>query len=179
MKSKVGIELEKLDLAGVLERHGFKDAVFTKGGKEIRVKGIKSFFKFVKEPYRSKPGKVKDVIAEGDVDKLVKLQSKIEKLLDKEEFLTNVQKKSIDDSFINLEETINESITGQIFDMELLLVYMPLEFMLDNTAFNPVDSNVEINGLLGPTNSNETITIYVNNTIASGTVTTLLLPSLP
>ncbi len=65
----------------------------------------------------------------------------------------------------DLREIVNDSITGDAYDMELLLVYMPLEFMLDGTDFVPVNANVEIAGLIGPTNSTDPITIYVNNTV--------------
>ena len=107
MKSEVGIRLEKIYQEGILERAGFKDAIFTKGGKEIQVTGLKQFYNFIKKPFRIKPEKTKEVIAVENLDKLINAQKGIENLSEKALRLKEIEKRSIDDSFRFLEETIN------------------------------------------------------------------------
>jgi len=109
MKSDVGLALEKLDISGQLERLGFKDAIFTKGGKKIKTKGIKSFFNYVKKPFKAKPAKVVSEIAEGNIPKLIKLQKGIENLSTKATKLKGIDKRSIDDAYRFLEDTIQQA----------------------------------------------------------------------
>jgi hypothetical protein len=93
-KSDTGIELEKLHLDGILERRGFKTQ--------------KDFFNYVKNPYKVKPAYLTEKIAKGNLKKIIKLQEKVENLAMKSGKLKAIDKKSIDDSYVFLEDTINK-----------------------------------------------------------------------
>lgn len=108
LESPIGVKLEKLYEDGVLERAGFKDVVFKKGDKAITVSGLKQFFKFVTKPFT--PGKVKttEKTLVGNENRLVKLQSLIERYMAKSKTLSEIDKRSINDSFRYLEKNIND-----------------------------------------------------------------------
>jgi len=97
LKSDIGIEVERLFEGGVLERSGFKT--------------IESFFDFVKKPFKLKPEKVGEVALKGNIQKLIKLQSQIEKLGRKSTGLKELDKRSIDDAYRFWEETISKLTT--------------------------------------------------------------------
>jgi len=94
MKSDVGMELNKLYESGVLERSGFKT--------------LESFFEYVKKPFKLKPEKISEVALRGNIQKLIKLQSQIEKLGRKATGLKELDKRSIDDAFRFWEDTISK-----------------------------------------------------------------------
>jgi len=94
LKSDIGFELEKLYQGGILERRGFKT--------------MKSFFDYAKEPFKKTPEVIKEITAKGNLSKLIKLQSQIEKLSQKAGKLGEVDKRSIDDAFRFWEETISK-----------------------------------------------------------------------
>lgn len=93
MKSDIGKTLDQLDINGILERSGFKTT--------------KELFDFIKKPFTSKAEKVGEVLLKGDLDKLVRVQTQIEELGRLAENVKGIDKASINDSFINLEKTIN------------------------------------------------------------------------
>jgi len=93
-KSKLGIQLEKLELDGVLERAGFSSR--------------ENFFKNIKQPFKKTIEKVKEVKAVGNLPKIIKAQKGVENLSDALTGFRNIDKKSIDDSFRFLEKTIND-----------------------------------------------------------------------
>jgi hypothetical protein len=107
IKSDVGIKLEKLYQEGVLERAGFKDAIFKKGDKEIKTTGLKQFFNFVKKPFKALPEKEALRVQAGSIPKVIQLQKQIEKLAPKAAKLRSIDKRSIDDAYRYLEDTLN------------------------------------------------------------------------
>lgn len=92
--SRVGIEVEKLFEEGVLERSGFKS--------------IKDFYESAIGKYVPETSKVVEGVAEGDVNKLISIQKQIEKLTPKLEKAKGIDKRSIDDSYRFLEDTISK-----------------------------------------------------------------------
>jgi len=98
LKSKAGIELEKLFEEGVLQRSGFNS--------------VPDFFNIVKKPFKSATKGAKEVVLKGDANKIVQLQKAIEGLSTKAGKLRGVDKRSIDDSYRFLEDTISK-ITGK------------------------------------------------------------------
>lgn len=100
MQSGVGLELEKLWMDGVLERNGFKGAA----------KAMKDFYNLSKKPYQKETITETVDVMQGNVKKIVELQKKIESLTSKASNLSEIDKKSINNSFINLERNINESL---------------------------------------------------------------------
>ena len=99
MKSSVGVKLEKLYINGGLERNGFKN--------------MEDFFKQVKSPYKAPDIGVKEVVQKGDVKKIIDLQKRVEQLVAKSEKLSDIEKTSINDSFINLERQISDLRFGK------------------------------------------------------------------
>lgn len=94
IKSPSGIKLEQLYEDGVLQRNGFKT--------------MESLFKYVKEPYKITGGKTVQTTARGNIDKVIQLQKRIESLLTKSKTVTEIDKRSINDSFRYLEQNIND-----------------------------------------------------------------------
>ncbi len=92
--SRVGIEVEKLFQEGVLERSGFKS--------------IKDFYESAIGKYVPETSKVVEGVAEGDVNKLISIQKQIEKLTSKLENVKGIDKRSINDSYRFLEDTISK-----------------------------------------------------------------------
>lgn len=93
-RSADGIELEKLDLDGVLQREGFPT--------------MEKFFDYVKNPFKEAVEKVSDDVMEGDIQKIIALQKKIEQMASKSVLLTDIEKRSINDSFRHLERNISD-----------------------------------------------------------------------
>lgn len=94
LKSKTGIALEKLEVSGDLQRQGFKS--------------MRNFFDTVKKPFKEGAEKI---TKEGEAIRgaqLVKLQTKIEKTREKLAKIKDIDKKSLDNSFIHLEKKIND-----------------------------------------------------------------------
>ena len=87
-------ELEALYNGGLLERNGFKS--------------IKEFVDYAKAPAAKIPGKVVETTLEGDLNKLIKLQKEIEKLTPKLKDVKDINKRSINDSFRFLEDSISK-----------------------------------------------------------------------
>ena len=101
INSDVGIALEKLDVNGDLQRQGFKS--------------MQDFFDFVKNPYKEASSKVVPTVAEGDMKKIIQLQKQVEQLTAKSTTLSEIDKRSINDSFRSLERQISgltETKTG-------------------------------------------------------------------
>lgn len=93
MKTPDGIQLEKAFVNGDLNQF----------------KSMEDFFDVVKNPFKAGSKEVKDAVLEkGSPRKLVSLQKDIEKLTEKATTLTDIEKKSIDDSFRVLEKQIND-----------------------------------------------------------------------
>ena len=112
MASNTGVKLEGLYENGVLERNGFKDAIFKKGDKEIKVTGIKQFFNFVKKPFKELPVRESTSVLKGKVDKLIKLTKGDERLRLEKEILENVDLLSTEDAvrfFTNLSDDIKST----------------------------------------------------------------------
>jgi CRISPR/Cas system CSM-associated protein Csm2 small subunit len=93
-KSDVGIEVEKLYREGVLERNGFKNP--------------QDLFNFIKNKYEKIPESISEKTLTGNIQKLINIQKQIEKLTPKLEKVKNIDKRSIDDSYRFLEDTINK-----------------------------------------------------------------------
>lgn len=93
-RSADGIELEKLNINGILDENNFKS--------------MKEFFDYVKNPYKAATEKVVEDVSEGSLNKIVALQKKIAQMTAKSEFITDIQKRSINDSFLHLERNIND-----------------------------------------------------------------------
>jgi len=108
LKSPLGIKLERAYENGVLERAGFPDSIFKKGDKEITVTGMKQMFNFVKKPFTPAKTLVRERAVEGDMKKIIALQKRIEALTAKSSKLKTIDKTSINNSFINLENNISE-----------------------------------------------------------------------
>lgn len=92
--SNTGIELEKLYVNGDLERSGFQS--------------MEKFFRYVKDPYNKVETTVKEVVAIGNLKKLVNIQKKIEEFGRKTINLNELDKRSINDSFRFLEDSLNK-----------------------------------------------------------------------
>lgn len=93
-KSDTGIAVEKLFREGVLERRGFSS--------------MENFFDYVKHPFKVKPAKIVETIAEENVQKLIKLQKGIENLSLKAGKIKGLDKRSIDDAYRFLEDTLSK-----------------------------------------------------------------------
>lgn len=93
IKSDVGIALEKLDVNGDLQRQGFKS--------------MQDFFDFVKNPYKEATSKVVPTVADGNMKKIIQLQKQVEQLTAKSTTLSDINKRSINDSFRSLESQIS------------------------------------------------------------------------
>lgn len=96
-KSEVGVQLEKLELDGVLERAGFKSR--------------EAFFDRVKDPYKaSKESEriidLENIDEQKILEKLVGLQKEIERLQPKLATIKEINKKSINDSLSYLDNAI-------------------------------------------------------------------------
>lgn len=96
--TRAGIQLEKLWYDGVLDRNGFP------GGE----KAMRKFFETVKNPYKPSRVSSKEEMSFVTEKGLVDIQKRIEKLTSSSKLLRDIDKKSINDSFINLEKNINE-----------------------------------------------------------------------
>lgn len=94
MKSPEGIQLEKLYINGDLERNGFSS--------------MEKFFDTVKNPFKPEVAKTGKAVAEGDVEKAISLQRQIEQLTAKSSKLSDIDKRSINDSFRYLESKLAE-----------------------------------------------------------------------
>jgi len=94
LKSKSGIALEKLEMGGDLQRHGYKS--------------MREFFDNVKKPFKKGKEELIDDATKIRGEQLVKLQSKVEKTRDKLSKIKDIDKKSLDNSFIHLEKKIND-----------------------------------------------------------------------
>lgn len=94
LKSPVGIKLEQAYENGVLERAGFKN--------------MEEFFSFVTEPYKAGKTIAKEEKLAGDMSKIIKLQKQIEKLTEKSNKISEIDKTSINNSFINLEKNLSD-----------------------------------------------------------------------
>lgn len=92
--SRIGIEVEKLFREGVLERSGFKS--------------MKDFYESAIGKYVPESENIVEGIAKGDINKLISIQKRIEKLTPKLENIKGIDKRSIDDSYRFLEDTINK-----------------------------------------------------------------------
>lgn len=93
VKSNFGMELKKMDASGFLERAGFGS--------------VKDFFNSVKSPYKFIPSKEVEVLAKGDLGKIIRSQREIENLSESLSKFTNIDKRSINDSLRFLEDTIS------------------------------------------------------------------------
>lgn len=97
--SDAGLELEKIYLSGELERSGFSS--------------MEKFFRYVKNPYNKVETTVKETVAVGNLKKLIDLQKNIEKLGRQATNLSELDKRSINDSFRSLEKNINDLRFGK------------------------------------------------------------------
>lgn len=103
IKSKDGIEAERLFEEGVLEDNGFKS--------------IKDLFDFVKNKYQVKGEKISEGVVTSNIPKILQLRKQIDNLISKKTNLKDIDKKSIDDSFRYLENVIN---TGKFKKEDLI-----------------------------------------------------------
>ena len=94
IKTADGISLEKLDVSGDLQRNGFKS--------------MEDFFDTVKNPFKKGEEKVVQDVADIKGSELVKLQTKVEKTREKLSKIKDIDKTSLNDSFIQLEKKIND-----------------------------------------------------------------------
>ena len=94
LSSDTGLVLEKLYQQGDLERAGFKS--------------MKDFYKYVTEPFAKTGDSIRESLKLGDVNRLIQVQKDIEKLLPKIENVASIDKRSINDSFRFLEDSINK-----------------------------------------------------------------------
>jgi len=92
--SRTGVEVEKLFEEGILQRSGFNS--------------IKDFYESAIGKYVPATTKVVEDVAVGNINKLISVQKQIEKLTPKLENLKGIDKRSIDDSYRFLEDTINK-----------------------------------------------------------------------
>ena len=101
-KSDAGLQLEKLWFDGVLERNNFV------GGKQA----MKNFFESAKHPFKPGSIKQKDIILEKSggkaLSRSVQLQKRVEQLLTKSKTLRELDKRSLNDSFLNLERNLSK-----------------------------------------------------------------------
>lgn len=118
MKSQAGLDLEKLHLNGTLGTQ------FMEGGDEV----MKKFFEQAKKPFKKATVKEIEAPIKANIPKLIKLQKRVEKLAEKKGKLSEIDKKSINDSFINIErrmadanvvkddlmDSINRNVYGQL-----------------------------------------------------------------
>ena len=88
------LKLEKLFQEGVLERNGFKS--------------VDDFVDYIKKPAEVIPAKTIEKTAKGNLDRLINLQKQIENLVPKATKLRAIDKRSIDDSYRFLEDTISK-----------------------------------------------------------------------
>lgn len=110
VNSRAGIEMQKLWNDGVLFRNGFgklvkkAPGVVVTGGEQA----MRDFFDSAKKLYT--PGTMKRTVTPmvGNVPRIQELSQKIEKLLSKSEDLKDLDKTSINNSFINLERQLSE-----------------------------------------------------------------------
>lgn len=111
MKSETGLQVEKLFNEGVLQRAGFDS--------------IDEFFKLIKSPFKA--AITKEVIRPelGDIKKVISLQREVENLSESLSKFKEIDKRSINDAFRFLEDTINsirtqkETIVGEIGALKL------------------------------------------------------------
>ncbi len=99
MKSKDGLRLQKLHISGTLERNNFP------GGD----KAMEDFFNQAKKPFKKAKTKEIDTPIKASVPKLVALQKRVEKLAEKKGKLSEIDKKSINNSFIHLERKLADA----------------------------------------------------------------------
>lgn len=92
--SPLGIELEKLNLSGTLDRAG--------------ISSPEDFFNKVKNPYKVTEAKVVADNGESALGSLIKNQKRIENISDELLRLSDIDKRSINDSFRVLEKNIND-----------------------------------------------------------------------
>jgi len=97
-KSKDFIKLERVEVSGLLERNGFPT--------------IESFWKAVKEPYLFKPEKVVQAKIGENINKLIKITKREERLTLQKDILENINKASFEDRIKFLQNTIQD-IVGQ------------------------------------------------------------------
>lgn len=98
-KSSVGIQLEKLFVNGDLERAGFKT--------------MEDFYDAAKGKFKPEVTKEGEGVMIGNLPKIIAFQKRIENLLEKSTRLKDIDKKSINDSFINLERQISDLKFGK------------------------------------------------------------------
>lgn len=132
-KSDVGLQVEKLYEDGVLERAGFKS--------------IKDFFDFIKVPFKKVGGKTRDILVKENIDKIINLQKRIEKLTRKSTKMKAIDKRSINDALRTWEKQINdlkfdkEGLIGRLEDLKLSQLggkYVPEDIhKLINEIINP------------------------------------------
>ncbi len=97
LASKTGLTVEKMYVDGVLQRRGFKS--------------VEEFFKAATEPFtKTAGGNLKFDLP--DMEKLIKVQKQIEELIPKIDNLRGIDKRSINDSFRFLEDSISK-INGE------------------------------------------------------------------
>ena len=71
----------------------------------------------------------------------------------------------------DLESMINQTLnSGSVFDMEAFMLYLPFDFEVDEKGYQSISANIEFSGLEGLRDSNESFTLYVNNSIMVGNV---------
>ncbi|MBU1940932.1 MAG: carboxypeptidase-like regulatory domain-containing protein, partial [Candidatus Thermoplasmatota archaeon] len=72
------------------------------------------------------------------------------------------------DEAADMEDIVNSSITeSEGFDMEALFLSIPLQFRVDNILFLPIETQVEIQNLIGSTMSTTPLNVIVNATYVS------------
>ena len=92
--SKLGIKVEKMEVNGILQRAG--------------VGSRKEFFERVKQPFQKATKKVSTTEMKGNLALIVKAQKNIENIRRKVSKLNSIDKRSINDSFRFLEDTIQK-----------------------------------------------------------------------
>jgi len=94
-----GIQLEKAFINGDLQRGGFKS--------------MQDFLDTVKNPFKASTETSKVTKAVAEMPKIIKFQKEIEKLVGKSKTLSEIDKRSINDSFRFLEKNINDLRFGK------------------------------------------------------------------
>lgn len=92
--SDLGLQAEKLDINGDLQRSGFPS--------------LKKFFEYIKEPFNKTEATVKEIPAIGNMKKIIKIQKALEDMGRKVTDLKEFDKRGIDDSYRFLDDAINK-----------------------------------------------------------------------
>jgi len=87
------IKLDKLDIEGVLQEHNF-----TKDG----------LIKFIKEPFKKGKEEIKATKITGNMSKILAMRKQVARIIPKAEKLSNIDKKSLNNLFIDLEKQISD-----------------------------------------------------------------------